>query len=148
MTSLTNDSEYYNIITFQVIPFYATLCCAIIFYPMLCCNMIYNLILFYAAQYYNVLFNPISYHTTSKLKMKNSLFLTRFQDFSVRRIVGTEVFPGLYFGGLFCVCVPLAIMTFRYNPHQHYPSSTGKPCILHRNCSCITVYYSLFFTCI
>ena len=49
----------------------------------------------------------------------------------MRRIVGTEVFPGLYFGGLFCVCVPLAIMTFRYNPHQHYPSSTGKPRILY-----------------
>ena len=50
----------------------------------------------------------------------------------MRRIIGTEVFPGLYFSGLFCVCVPLAVMTFRYNPHQHYPSSTGKSRLLYR----------------
>ena len=51
--------------------------------------------------------------------------LVYYQDFDSRRIVGSRVYPALYFLGLGMICAGLAAMTFRYNPAKHFPSSTA-----------------------
>ena len=52
-------------------------------------------------------------------------FTSFFQDFSPGRIVGSSVYPYVYSLGLFVLCTALGVLTLRYNPSQHYPSSTG-----------------------
>jgi hypothetical protein len=61
-----------------------------------------------------------------------------YQDYDVRRIVGTGVFPAVYYCGLSLICIGLAGMTFGYNPRY----------IWKWICIDIFIYYAYEYICV